>query len=821
MFIDKNHFQLSLKQKVILNTVLCLMYLLSGNLGLLFKTYNASSSPLWPPIGIALAFAILFRLPTIIPGMVMGVALLAMKSHYPLLTTLGLIGANFVEVLIASTFLLSVGKGKLSFRSPKDILFFILIGVALAPLVASSMAIPFLFYGNVIKIELVPRMWTSLFVADSLGILVFTPFVLGLFYKERKELVSLESIFVFLTLGIVCFWAFEGDPVKKFIVIPFLTWVAIRFSYVGASLSTMIVILIAIWRSTFLWGVFDKTSPEADLFWIQCLAAGVAITGYFMATIMEAQATAEEKEIELTINLENKKIAEEALAILDQAFEKSPIGFSLVDRSYCYIRINPVMAKLAGKSVHKLLGQSLKGLDPEVLEKVIPYLEKVFETGETFMYIPIRIKSGTSEMISGMVSYYPIRHPITNEIFAVAISFQDITKQLKTQTLLKENQDRLKFAQEAGRIGAFEWCLQTNEVIWTSELENIYGLSNGEFGGLFESWLKLIHPEDVENVRTELKRSIQNRGEINLQFRILTKKNEIRWILCRGKMASDLYANHSKIIGINIDLTEQKSIEQKLRLTEANLLHALSVRDEFMAIASHELKTPLTSLKLQSQIFQRSLQRHHDLNFTPEKIHDLLDKNTRHIDRLTRLVDDMLDLSRIRTGKFSMRKERCELKTMLLDIIGRTRESFELSGSGQPTIDHLEPVYGDWDPLRIDQVLTNIITNAILYGKGRPISISLKNYQESVRLSVKDQGLGIPKSDHKKIFERYERGLLAREVSGLGIGLYISREIVEAHGGTIWVESEINQGSTFHVDLPRSNVSAIYPFSEATTKLSI
>lgn len=819
MIIDKSHFPLSLRRKVILNIVLSLMYLLAGNVGLLFTTYNASSSPLWPPSGLALAFAMLFGLPVVIPGIIIGVVSLALQSHAPPVTMLGLIASSLIEVLIATTLLHSVGKGKLSFRSPKDILMFILIGASLAPLVASTMAIPFLYIGNMIKIELVPRVWSTFFVGDSLGILVFTPFILGLFCEQRKKLLSGESVFLFITLGVISFWAFEGDPVKKFIIIPFVTWAAIRFSYMGASLSTMIVGLTAIWRSTFLWGVFDKTSPEADLFWIQSLAAGVAIAGYFMATVMEAQVTAQEKEIELNVNLEHKKVAEEALAILDQAIEKSPIGFSLIDRNYCYIRINPVMAKLSGHTVEDLLGKSLRSRGPDITEKVIPYVEKVFETGETFMYIPFRLTQ-EANVISGMVSYYPIRHPITNEIFAVAISFQDITKQLKTQTLLKENQDRLRFAQEAGRIGAFEWSSNSNEVIWTSELENIYGLSNGEFGGLYESWLKLIHPDDRELVESEVKAVIKCGGEINTQFRIITKNNEVRWILCRGKIVNDLNANHLKLVGINIDLTEQKSIEQKLRLTEANLLHALSVRDEFMAIASHELKTPLTSLKLQSQIFQRSLQRHHDVNFTPEKINDLLDKNTKQIDRLTRLVDDMLDISRIRTGKFTMKKEPCELKSMLLDIIGRTRESFELSGSGQPVIDHLEDAHGEWDPLRIEQVITNIITNAIRYGQGRPITISLKNYQESVRLSVKDEGLGIPKSDQKKIFERYERGMLAREVSGLGIGLYITREIVDAHGGTIWVESEISQGSTFYVDLPRSVISTVFPTKDEVTLLN-
>lgn len=228
-----------------------------------------------------------------------------------------------------------------------------------------------------------------------------------------------------------------------------------------------------------------------------------------------------------------------------------------------------------------------------------------------------------------------------------------------------------------------------------------------------------------------------------------------------------------------------------------------------MAIASHELKTPLTSLKLQIQLFERGVAKNDSLAFTQEKIKSFIEKNSLQIDRLTRLVDDMLDISRIRTGKFSLKKEPCDLNLMLNNILLRTKEQFEASGSGLPEITCPEKAYGEWDPLRIEQLLTNIITNAIRYGLGRSISIDIQNHQETVRIMVKDNGLGIAKSDLDKIFMRYERGLLSREVSGLGLGLFITKQIVDAHGGKIWVESEINKGSTFFVDLPSSSVSEL------------
>lgn len=239
-------------------------------------------------------------------------------------------------------------------------------------------------------------------------------------------------------------------------------------------------------------------------------------------------------------------------------------------------------------------------------------------------------------------------------------------------------------------------------------------------------------------------------------------------------------------------------------MTEANLLHALSVRDEFVATASHELKTPLTSLRLQNELFQKALAKQDPFYLTREKVSSILERNSKQIERLSRLVDDMLDISRIKTGKLSIKYAPCDLNQILTDVLARTKDQFEASGSGLPEVQFGENPTGDWDPLRIEQVMTNLITNSIRYGRGKPISISIQTFNETVRFSIKDQGLGIAKSDQKKIFQRYERGLLAREISGLGLGLYICEQIVEAHQGMIWVESEVNQGASFFVELPRT-----------------
>lgn len=226
-------------------------------------------------------------------------------------------------------------------------------------------------------------------------------------------------------------------------------------------------------------------------------------------------------------------------------------------------------------------------------------------------------------------------------------------------------------------------------------------------------------------------------------------------------------------------------------------------RDEFLSIASHELKTPLTSLKLQSQIMIRNLRKGDSEALSKEKISTFIELLDVQTSRLNRLVDDMLDISRLRTGKFQIDKEKMDLKDAINGAIERlTHQIFEQTHS--PLLTEISgPIIGEWDRLRIEQVITNLITNAIRYGNHHPIKIRAYKDQDFAYIEVSDQGRGIGRENFEKIFERFERaGMSANESSGMGLGLYIAKQIIDAHNGTISLESELQKGSTFTVKLP-------------------
>jgi len=224
-------------------------------------------------------------------------------------------------------------------------------------------------------------------------------------------------------------------------------------------------------------------------------------------------------------------------------------------------------------------------------------------------------------------------------------------------------------------------------------------------------------------------------------------------------------------------------------------------RDDFLSIASHELKTPITSLKLQVQMRKRFISKGDSSVYQPEKINAFINTTEHQLDRLSRLVDDMLDISRIENGKLALHYEKCNLAELVDQVLESFSANFHATGT-QVTFKSEDDIIGNWDRYRIEQVIANLITNAIKYAPGKPVNILLKRERGSAVLSVKDNGIGIALDDQEKIFQRFERAVSAEKISGLGLGLYITKQILEMHNGKISVSSAIGKGSTFTVELP-------------------
>jgi signal transduction histidine kinase len=241
--------------------------------------------------------------------------------------------------------------------------------------------------------------------------------------------------------------------------------------------------------------------------------------------------------------------------------------------------------------------------------------------------------------------------------------------------------------------------------------------------------------------------------------------------------------------------------EQQTNRLVADLRAAVAARDDFLSVASHELRTPLTTLRLVTTTLSRQLTQsgaESRSDFSQQVA--VID---RQVGRLEALTAALLDVSRITSGRLALHHEPIDLVTLVHEIVDRFRAD---QAEGAPVVElHGEKsVVGEWDSSRIDQVVSNLIANAISYGRGTPVRVSVDGAGDTVRIMVRDEGIGIAADQKARIFERFERAVPSSNYSGLGLGLWIARQIVDAHGGSIGVESELGRGSTFTVTLPRS-----------------
>ncbi len=257
------------------------------------------------------------------------------------------------------------------------------------------------------------------------------------------------------------------------------------------------------------------------------------------------------------------------------------------------------------------------------------------------------------------------------------------------------------------------------------------------------------------------------------------------------------------ILGYIHDVTPQYMARQRVETLADDLKLAVHARDEFLSIASHELKTPLTSLKLHAQLMRRSFDKNLSRDLEVPSMKSLILQTDKQVSRLTRLVDDMLDVSRIRSGHFKMDREYFNLADLVQEVLERLSGQFEKENYPKPIIKISETTFGHWDRYKIEQVLTNLLTNAIRYGQKNPVSIKVEDLEDKARLSVQDHGIGIDPEVQDKIFDRFARVGNPEKISGLGLGLFITKQIVTAHEGKIWVESKLGEGSTFFIELPK------------------
>ncbi len=386
---------------------------------------------------------------------------------------------------------------------------------------------------------------------------------------------------------------------------------------------------------------------------------------------------------------------------------------------------------------------------------------------------------------------------------------RDLTAKRRAEEALRESEGRFRvLVQSVKDYAIFMLDLEGRVVSWNAGAARINGYTAEEIIGQHFSIFRL--PEDVAAGKPEQERELAiANGKFEEEGWRLRKDGTTFWA---NVVLEPLRDTDGKLIGfakVTRDLTERRASDaERLRLAQAQ--EAVRLRDEFLSIASHELKTPLTAVQIQLQNLIR---------MAPPAEERLKHKAERALaagERLSNLVDTLLDVSRIATGKLELAFSSFDLGRAAREVLERLEEHATREGCSL-SVHSDGPVVGEWDRTRVEQILMNLVSNAIKYGAGTSVDVRVGLQGDSAVLSVADQGPGIPEADRDRIFGRFERAVSMRHYGGLGLGLYVARQIAETHGGSIAVEAVEPHGARFVVHLPisRPSASASNPEREA------
>lgn len=500
---------------------------------------------------------------------------------------------------------------------------------------------------------------------------------------------------------------------------------------------------------------------------------------------------------ELNIALLDRSVLSETRSHL--LIQQAPIAIVLFKGDDFIIEsVNPPMLRILGQKPD-VQGKPLLSVIPE-LEGQKPYelLLKVYKTGERIQgneQIVKLIQNGIEHIGYYNFTYCPLIE--NGEITGVIDMAIDVTEQVSARKLIEEvsndlhasyikleqSEQKQSSAIEQAKLGTYTIDGSTREMLASSRLKEIFGYRSDEEMS-YQSVIDQISADFKAEVLQSISTVIKDDLIFDMEFTII-KHNDgmLRWVKCTGKHYKTETDPRGHYSGTILDITEEK--EDDIR------------KDDFIGMVSHELKTPLTSLKGFVQLLQLKAQKIDDL-----LTRSILDKAEKQITKMTRMINGFLNVSRLESGKIHIEKELFDMKVLIQEL----EDDTILNADGHTVVfDPVETAWVNADKDKIGQVINNFISNAIKYSPmGTEVRVSCISDQHNSVVSVYDQGMGIEESDIPHLFERYYRVEKhdTKSIAGFGIGLYLCAEIIKRHNGKIWVESELKKGSVFNFSLP-------------------
>jgi PAS domain S-box-containing protein len=456
-------------------------------------------------------------------------------------------------------------------------------------------------------------------------------------------------------------------------------------------------------------------------------------------------------------------------------------GVFAFDHERRYIYWGAGMQRFTGLTDAEMLGGTVKSLAPFVdLERTAaPVLAGKEVTVERVRFHISR--SGRYGFIDGR--YVPLI--FGGRIYGGVALVRDVTDRVLMEQQMGETELRFRNLADAAPVllwmaGPDSLCTFFNQT-WL----DFTGRTLNDEAGV--GWAEGIHFQDFQYCMDVYQAAFARREPFSMEYRLRRRDGEYRWIFDQGNPRYTPDGSFAGYVGSCVDVTERKELEHELR-------QSIRARDEFLSIIAHELRTPLAALQLWNELLH-----------SPQSDENTRARATRAIRQCvqtqSRLIDNLLKVSRMSAGPIPTQLEEGNLMQVVQQVTAQFEEELRRSGmslslSGSSTI------VGMWDRDMVGQIVSNLVSNGIKYGQGKPLEVSVENGGQSARIIVRDQGIGIATQDQARIFNRFERAVAAQNYSGFGLGLWITRKLTEAMGGEIHVDSSPRTGSTFTVELP-------------------
>jgi PAS domain S-box-containing protein len=475
------------------------------------------------------------------------------------------------------------------------------------------------------------------------------------------------------------------------------------------------------------------------------------------------------------------------LAFADRLLRGESAALLALDRDGRVFYWNELMESITGISSRDAVGRLAGEVAPFLAGTGEPSYFARALAGETVIAGGIQGAPRGAEATHFEACYVPLGDPIGG----VATIVREVTAQKLALEQLRETENRFQNMADASPV--LLWMSGTDSLctFFNQSWLDFTGRTLEEEWGV--GWSEGVHFEDFQRCIDIYVAAFNRREVFEMEYRLRRRDGEYRWILDRGTPRYAPGGTFAGYIGSCVDITDRKRLEM-------DLVKAVRDRDDFLSVAAHELRTPLTTLRLEIETLQRSIALRGEAALASGQIARNVETTGMQTARLIALVENLLDVSRLASGRLELHASDFDLSEVVTEVVSRLRPSLESARC--PVELALSEAIGTWDRVRIEQVATNLISNALKYGARNPIYISVQHGRGFASLEVRDGGIGIAESDRERIFRRFERATSGAHFGGFGVGLWIVREVVEAHGGSIEVESAPGQGATFRVKLP-------------------